>query len=151
MRMFKPIAVGLLFTLVAAPNSQAEPGPDWVQLPANWISATGTKIYVHEPSIEEPENGVFFVYALSVYEHTIAGIDFFDSNGNSSYDTDYPHRSVLTHEVYDCNRGVSGTALRQYFSSDFPREDDLVFSERDDDLHLFPALEGDAVEEYICR
>jgi hypothetical protein len=66
-----------------------------------------TEIFIRRDALEDLGDSSFYVVTLTVHPATVRGIDQPRSNGETYYDTNYPHRSYVEISVYDCQRRMT--------------------------------------------
>ncbi|SHG84228.1 hypothetical protein [Marivita hallyeonensis] len=97
-----------------------------------------TDVYVDWDTYNALDGDVFAVDTLSVYPHTIAGIDFFDDESGQVYDLRYPHRSYLTEALFDCEESTVTLMRTVYYSGSRPSPSGEVFNMIEDNVAFLP-------------
>ena len=112
--------------------------------------ADDTETFLRRDALEDVGEGQFYVTTLTVHPVTVRGIDLPTSNGETYYDTNYPHRSYIQISIYDCRRRMIAVGQTLYFSGSRPEEDELVYKHVEDEPMLFPEIFVDPVFNAVC-
>lgn len=138
------------FTLLIQPHwGMANPGDGWVFIGVDSMDA-GAKVYVKEDRVSDLGNRNILVPSFTVHDVTLRGIEMQGPDG-TWYNTQYPHRSLLTWGVYDCQRRMIATYEWHYFSGTRPSSETLVYMEKDESPFFIPEIGEDPVMRYACE
>lgn len=110
-----------------------------------------TEIFLKRNALEDLGEGNLYVMTLTVYPMTVRGIDLPTADGETRYDTRYPHRSYVQISVYDCPRRMSAVGQTLYFSGTRPKESELVYKYVEDEALLYPEIFKNPVFDVICN
>lgn len=109
-----------------------------------------TEIFLRRDALENLGESNFYVVTLTVHPVTVRGIELPTSNGETYYDTKYPHRSYVQISVYDCPRRMIAVGGTLYFSGSRPKKDELVYKHIEDEPMLLPEIFIDPVFNVVC-
>lgn len=135
------------FALLSSPASAISENWDLIGQDA---LVAGTKIFLKRDALEGLGEGNLYVMTLTVYPMTVRGIDLPTADGETRYDTRYPHRSYVQISVYDCPRRMSAVGQTLYFSGTRPKENELVYKQVEDEALLLPEVFDDPVFNVVC-
>lgn len=135
------------FALLSSPASAI--ADSWELIGQDALAAD-TKIFLKRDALEDLGEGNLYVMTLTVYPITVRGIDLSTADGETRYDTRYPHRSYVQISVYDCPRRMSAVGQTLYFSDIRPKENELIYKHVEDEAILLPEVFDDPVFNVVC-
>lgn len=122
----------------------------------NWESighdplVVDSEIFLRRDALEDLGEGNYYVITLTVHPVTVRGIDLPTANGETRYETRFPHRSYVNISIYDCPRRKSAVGQTLYFSGTRPKEDELVYKHVEDAPMMLPEMLDDPVYDVVC-